>query len=125
MVFPRPLPDFITALPCLAVFMCASSEPSGYACNIHLATAAATTVMEDNCLWRKIKQRFMSSLARGFRAAIYCRLSKDNDLDGTSASIENQRDMLEKFCEKQGWGGAAVYQDDGDTGRKKGFVVEM
>lgn len=40
-------------------------------------------------------------LAGSFRAAIYCRLSKDDDLDGTSASIENQRDMLEKFCQKQ------------------------
>ena len=55
-------------------------------------------------------------LAGSFRAAIYCRLSKDDDLDGTSASIENQRDMLEKFCQKQGWEVAAVYQDDGFTG---------
>ena len=31
----------------------------------------------------------------GFRAAIYCRLSKDDDLQGESASIANQRDMLE------------------------------
>lgn len=54
--------------------------------------------------------------AGSFRAAIYCRLSKDDDLDGTSASIENQRDMLEKFCEKQGWEVTAVYQDDGFTG---------
>ena len=34
-------------------------------------------------------------LAGSFRAAIYCRLSKDDDLDGESASIANQRDMLE------------------------------
>ena len=42
-------------------------------------------------------------LAGSFRAAIYCRLSKDDDLDGESASIANQRDMLETYCEKQGW----------------------
>ena len=42
-------------------------------------------------------------LAGSFRAAIYCRLSKDDDLDGESASIANQRDMLESYCEKQGW----------------------
>ena len=41
-------------------------------------------------------------LAGSFRAAIYCRLSKDDDLDGESASIANQRDMLESYCEKQG-----------------------
>ena len=40
-------------------------------------------------------------LAGSFRAAIYCRLSKDDDLDGESASIANQRDMLENYCEKQ------------------------
>ena len=39
-------------------------------------------------------------LAGSFRAAIYCRLSKDDDLDGESASIANQRDMLENYCEK-------------------------
>ncbi len=48
--------------------------------------------------------------------AIYCRLSKDDDLDGESASIANQRDMLEKYCESQGWKVIAVYQDDGFTG---------
>ena len=55
-------------------------------------------------------------LAGSFRAAIYCRLSKDDDLDGESASIANQRDMLESYCEKQGWEVVAVYQDDGYTG---------
>ena len=53
---------------------------------------------------------------RGYRAAVYCRLSKDDDLQGESASIANQRDMLEKYCEKQGWAVVAVYQDDGFTG---------
>ena len=36
-------------------------------------------------------------LAGSFRAAIYCRLSKDDDLDGESASIANQ----ELLC--KGW----------------------
>ena len=36
-------------------------------------------------------------LAGSFRAAIYCRLSKDDDLDGESASIANQ----ELIC--KGW----------------------
>jgi len=54
--------------------------------------------------------------ANDYRAAIYCRLSKDDDLKGESASIANQRDMLEKYCKNQGWKVAAVYQDDGYTG---------
>lgn len=57
-----------------------------------------------------------AALAGGFRAAIYCRLSKDDDLQGESASIANQREMLEKYCEKQGWEVIAVFQDDGYTG---------
>ena len=39
----------------------------------------------------------MDSLLTGnYRAAIYCRLSKDDDLNGESASIANQRSMLEQ-----------------------------
>ena len=30
--------------------------------------------------------------------------------------VANQRDMLEKYCEKQGWEVGAAYQDDGFTG---------
>ena len=52
----------------------------------------------------------------GYRAAIYCRLSKDDDLEGESASIANQRALLEGYCEKQGWEVVAVFQDDGYTG---------
>ena len=40
-------------------------------------------------------------LAGSFRAAIYCRLSKDDDLDGESASIANQRDMLENTAKSR------------------------
>ncbi len=50
------------------------------------------------------------------RAAVYCRLSKDDDLQVESASIANQRDMLEKYCARQGWEVVSVYQDDGFTG---------
>ncbi len=55
-------------------------------------------------------------LAGGYRAAIYCRLSKDDELDGESASIANQKSMLEDYCKRQGWEVVAVYQDDGYTG---------
>ena len=37
------------------------------------------------------------ALAGGYRAAVYCRLSKDDDLQGESASIANQ----ELLC--KGW----------------------
>ena len=50
------------------------------------------------------------------RAAIYCRLSKDDDQDGPSASIQNQRELLCRYCEEQGWRVAGIFQDDGFTG---------
>ena len=49
------------------------------------------------------------------RAAIYCRLSKDDELQGESASISNQRDMLTEYCKSNGWQIVGVYQDDGFT----------
>jgi len=50
------------------------------------------------------------------RAAIYCRLSKDDESEGDSSSIQTQRAMLEHYCAQQGWEVVAVYQDDGFTG---------
>ena len=50
------------------------------------------------------------------RAAIYCRLSKDDESEGDSSSIQTQRAMLENYCTAQGFEIVAVYQDDGFTG---------
>ena len=36
------------------------------------------------------------------RAAIYCRLSKDDNLDGESESIQNQKLLLTDYCREQG-----------------------
>ena len=65
-----------------------------------------------------------AALAGGYRAAVYCRLSKDDDLQGESASIANQRDMLEKYCEKQGWERDTPAKDTGNGAEKipEGFV---
>jgi predicted site-specific integrase-resolvase len=50
------------------------------------------------------------------RAAIYCRLSKDDEGERESSSIQTQRTQLEQYCAQQGWEVVAVYQDDGYTG---------
>ena len=63
-----------------------------------------------------MNEQMRTLLAGSYRAAIYCRLSKDDDLQGESASIANQRAMLEIYCERQGWEVVEVYQDDGYTG---------
>ena len=51
-----------------------------------------------------------------WKAGIYCRLSKDDDLQGESASISNQREFLTGYCRSNGWDVVSVYQDDGFTG---------
>ena len=53
---------------------------------------------------------------REVRAAIYCRLSKDDDQEGPSASIQNQREMLCRYCDEQGWRVTGIFQDDGWSG---------
>ena len=49
-------------------------------------------------------------------AAIYCRLSRDDDLDGESNSIANQKKLLEKIASDYGYPKSKVYVDDGITG---------
>ena len=50
------------------------------------------------------------------RAAIYCRLSKDDNLDGESESIQNQKLLLNGYCRDQGWKIVGCYEDDGISG---------
>ena len=48
--------------------------------------------------------------------ACYCRLSKDDDTDGTSLSIESQRQILSDFCKEHNLNIIDFYCDDGFTG---------
>ena len=57
-----------------------------------------------------------NSKTREVRAAIYCRLSKDDANEGTSASIQNQEELLRGYCKEQGWNVAGVFRDDGYSG---------
>lgn len=50
------------------------------------------------------------------KVAIYCRLSKDDELQGESASIANQRAILLNFCEQSGWTNVTEFHDDGFSG---------
>lgn len=50
------------------------------------------------------------------RAAIYCRLSKDDEQCGDSVSIETQRMMLTKYCADNNFTIYDIYIDDGYSG---------
>lgn len=57
-----------------------------------------------------------SGLTAGFRAAIYCRISREDSGLEQSESIVNQRDFLQRYVKEQGWQLYDVYIDDGFTG---------
>lgn len=54
--------------------------------------------------------------AKNYNAAIYARLSKEDDRAGDSVSIEAQVDMLTKFAVDKGWNIKKEYKDDGCSG---------
>ena len=48
--------------------------------------------------------------------ALYCRLSNDDDLNGESNSITNQKAILQKYADEKGLRNCQFYIDDGFTG---------
>lgn len=56
--------------------------------------------------------------------ALYCRLSRDDDLSGDSMSIQNQKAMLEHYANENGHTNCKFFIDDGVSGttfERKGF----
>ena len=51
-----------------------------------------------------------------YNVGIYCRLSNDDERDGESVSIENQKLLLQSYVRQMGWNEVDVYIDDGYTG---------
>lgn len=51
-----------------------------------------------------------------YSAAVYCRLSKDDEQAGESVSIETQKMMLTDFCHERGFPIYEIYADDGYSG---------
>lgn len=50
------------------------------------------------------------------RTALYCRLSKDDDIHGESLSIQSQKETLTFFTSQNGWKIVETYIDDGYSG---------
>ena len=48
--------------------------------------------------------------------ALYCRLSRDDELSGDSNSIVHQKEILSAYAEKRGLGNTRFYVDDGYSG---------
>lgn len=57
-------------------------------------------------------------------AALYCRLSRDDNMDSESNSIQNQRKILQKAAKGKGYTDTIFFVDDGITGttmKRPGF----
>ena len=50
------------------------------------------------------------------KTALYCRLSQDDGLEGDSNSIQNQKNILQKFAEDHHFPSPCFYVDDGFSG---------
>ena len=50
------------------------------------------------------------------RVAIYLRLSREDEREGESASMENQRSYLRQYAAERGWTVEREYGDDGWSG---------
>ena len=48
--------------------------------------------------------------------ALYCRLSRDDGMEGDSNSVANQKKMLTKYAKENSFGNTRFYVDDGYTG---------
>ena len=46
-----------------------------------------------------------------YNVGIYCRLSNDDERDGESVSIENQKLLLQNYVRQRGWNEVDVYID--------------
>ena len=57
-------------------------------------------------------------------AALYCRLSRDDNMDSESNSIQNQKKILQKVAKEKGYTDTIFFVDDGITGttmKRPGF----
>jgi len=60
--------------------------------------------------------------------ALYCRLSRDDDVQGDSNSIQNQKKLLSKYAKEYGFSSTKHFVDDGFTGtnfNRPGFTEMM
>ena len=55
-------------------------------------------------------------IEKTYNVGIYCRLSNDDERDGESVSIENQKLLLQNYVRQRGWNEIDTYCDDGYSG---------
>lgn len=56
------------------------------------------------------------TITNGKITALYCRFSRDDELQGESNSIVNQKTILKKYAEDNGFRNIVFFVDDGYSG---------
>lgn len=51
-------------------------------------------------------------IEKAYNVGIYCRLSNDDERDGESVSIENQKLLLQSYVRQRGWNEIDAYIDE-------------
>jgi len=62
-----------------------------------------------------MNNRYSSTIADKI-TALYCRLSRDDELQGDSNSIINQKAILQKYADDNGFSNTMFFVDDGYSG---------
>ena len=63
-----------------------------------------------------MNNRYSSTIAMDKITALYCRLSRDDVLQGDSNSILNQKAILQKYADDNGFRNTMFFVDDGYSG---------
>lgn len=66
-------------------------------------------------VWRFMKEVNMLQPNQKI-TALYCRLSRDDNLEGDSNSIQNQKKYLEDYARRNGFENIRHFTDDGFSG---------
>lgn len=67
-------------------------------------------------MYIKKNTRQSSAITAGKITALYCRLSRDDELQGESNSITNQKAILQKYADENGFTDTMFFVDDGFSG---------
>lgn len=59
------------------------------------------------------KRQLSATVKEDKITALYCRLSRDDELQGDSNSIINQKAILQKYADDNGFSNTAFFVDDG------------
>ena len=94
----------------------ASLREDGIPGIIFLQGKPARAITPHGCMNRRESGGKIQMIEKTYNVGIYCRLSNDDERDGESVSIENQKLLLQSYVRQRGWNEIAVYCDDGYSG---------